>query len=99
MASVSSRLQGEPGTTHSGGAFPTAMIEAVWNKARIDPHCRKLLVRLDAQNTPIERHSYGLLTERGWKIDYIVPVSDGGTDDIDNLQPLNWKNLRKPSEE
>lgn len=30
--------------------------------------------------------------EYGWEIDHINPVSNGGADVINNLQPLHWKN-------
>ena len=33
--------------------------------------------------------------EYGWKIEHIKPVSKGGTDDINNLKPLHWKNNGK----
>lgn len=30
--------------------------------------------------------------EFGWSIHHTKSVSNGGTDDIDNLQPRHWKN-------
>jgi hypothetical protein len=31
----------------------------------------------------------------GWEIAYIVPPEKGGTDDLSNLQPLQWQNARR----
>lgn len=37
-------------------------------------------------------------SEYGWEIDHIKPVAKFGTDDLDNLQPLQWKNNRGKSD-
>ena len=34
----------------------------------------------------------------GWEIDHIKPSSKGGTDDLENLQPLQWENNRRKGE-
>ena len=31
-------------------------------------------------------------SEHGWEIDHRRPLVQGGTDELDNLQPLNWRN-------
>ena len=38
------------------------------------------------------KDDYGSEGDYGWEIDYIVPLSHGGTHRFDNLRPLHWMN-------
>ena len=38
-------------------------------------------------------------SDLGWEIDHIVPLSQGGSDDISNLQPLFWRSNREKGDQ
>ena len=40
----------------------------------------------------IRKDQLGKRTQYGWDIDHIKPRIMGGTDDIDNLQAIHWRN-------
>ncbi len=82
------------GRTATGENFPDDVVEAVWNKGRPDPPHSSAMRRRDAGGAEMERYSYGTETVHGWEIDHVKPVAAGGTDDLENLQPLQWQNNR-----
>ncbi len=78
----------------AGAAFNELEMAAVWNKALSIPGYDLRLWRRDACGAPIYRSNYGKTVETGWEIDHINPVSNGGGDNLANLQALQWENNR-----
>jgi 5-methylcytosine-specific restriction endonuclease McrA len=81
-------------TTTSGKPFAAATIEAVWEKAQVSPQYHPL--RFDSSGTLIWKEAYANTGSKfGWEIDHIKPVAEGGGDELENLQPLQWENNRR----
>ena len=81
-----------PNTTRSGEHFDATIIEHILAEGYA---CAPLPLH-DAQGhmrRSMERSRYGDRSSSfGWEIDHEQPVAADGSDDLSNLQPLQWQN-------
>jgi hypothetical protein len=84
----------QPSTDASGRPFDETIIEAVWSRAPISSDHPPM--RVDAYGALIWREGYGNTGSKfGWQIGYKSPLTKGGKDELENLQPLQWENSRR----
>ena len=65
----------------------------VWRKGRIIPGYNAAVWRRDQCGAAIKYDEYGNRNSKhGWEIHHVIPDSDGGSERIENLMPLQWEN-------
>jgi 5-methylcytosine-specific restriction endonuclease McrA len=63
--------------------------EQVWEKGKKVRGKSPELYRKDKEGNEMYKPSYGKYSEKGWNIDHSKPQDKGGTDHLNNLQPIN----------
>ncbi|MDW3195858.1 MAG: HNH endonuclease signature motif containing protein [Cytophagales bacterium] len=67
-------------------------IEEIWKKAEPAGSPDPINLRTDPCGAWIKKDQYGEKTEYGWSVDHAFPKKNGGTDDLENLRPMQHKN-------
>ncbi len=75
--------------------FTDTDIWEIWGSI---PECAGKKECIDPWGRVIKRFEYGRKSNNGWNIDHVLPISRGGTNNKDNLQPLHWKSNKEKSD-
>jgi len=74
-------------------SFSEEIVQQVWEKGRRVPNNDPDIWRKDECGAWIGKRYYGNRdSQYGWEVDHITPESEGGTDELSNLRPLQWQN-------
>jgi len=68
------------------------VLPRIWEKGQKLPDRNPEIWRLDAFGALIKKTDYGNhYSKHGWEIDHILSNQQGGSDDLSNLQPVQWE--------
>ena len=75
------------------GGWDHATLSAVWAKGHRVKGQDSDQWRKDDCAAWIRWEQYGNRnSKRGWEVHHVVPQADGGSDELENLVPLQWEN-------
>lgn len=74
--------------------YSTEFLVKIFSKGVIIRGKNPNLYRLDKFGAEIYFYSYGRTSPKGWEVDHSKSVKRGGTNHLNNLQPLQWHNNR-----
>jgi hypothetical protein len=69
--------------------FSDERLNQIWDKGQPIEGKNPDLYRADKYGNTMYKPSYGKMSEMGWNVDHSKPQSLGGTDHLNNLQPMN----------
>lgn len=73
-------------------AYSSSLVNQMWLNADTEAGYNPDVWRKDFAGAWIRRDHYNVRSKYGWRIDHICPLQMGGTDIVDNLQPIHWRN-------
>jgi len=80
-------------TDRNGSSWSEQTKLLVWQKGIIVDGFDPRVVRKDKCGFIMKYSEHGNRnSDKGWEIDHIKAVANGGTDEMYNLQPLHWRN-------
>lgn len=92
------------GLPPSGGSSPRRELTflervLVWCKGVIVPGLDPFKMRRDRYGSLIHWDNYGKTdSPTGWEIDHVFPLARGGSNSMNNMEPLQWENNRRKSD-
>ncbi|MDR2834955.1 MAG: HNH endonuclease [Bacteroidales bacterium] len=69
--------------------FTKERLNQIWEKGQKIREKNPNLYRKDIYENIMYKASYGKMSKMGWNVDHSKPQSKGGSDHLNNLQPMN----------